>query len=318
MVESARADTAQTTALTALWGGLSGHSTAGQLPSLKRLDGDALRRSELAAFLRSRRERILPSVVGVPAGGRRRTPGLRREEVAQLAGVGVTWYTWLEQGRDIKVSDRVLEAIARTLLLDRAERSHLFTLAGSAAVVAGNELAELPAGIQVLMDKLAPFPAMIQTASYDIIAYNATYGRLIDDLDAKPVEDRNSMLLLFTDPAWRAAFPNWDTDAARMVAQFRAGMAEHVADPAWKAQLRRLRLASHEFAALWDRHEVRAMQNKGTSFRNPQVGVLRFDVTNIWLQPRTAARMRVYIPADSESRDRLDKLAEWIATERRT
>src|SRR5881227_3904269 len=90
------------------------------------------RRAELAAFLRSRRERITPEQAGLPPGSRRRTPGLRREEVAQLSGVGVTWYTWLEQGRDIKVSDQVLGAIARTLMLDRDERSHLFTLAGAA------------------------------------------------------------------------------------------------------------------------------------------------------------------------------------------
>ena len=131
----------------------------------------AIRRRELAAFLRSRRERISPEQIGVPPGGRRRTPGLRREEVAQLAGVGVTWYTWLEQGRDINPSELVLESIARTLLLDRHEQEHLFALAGLAARGPSSELATpLPAAVQVLLDQLDPLPAGVLNARYDILA----------------------------------------------------------------------------------------------------------------------------------------------------
>src|SRR5205823_12834148 len=110
---------------------------------LRSLDGDAVRRGELAAFLRSRRERIHPEQVGLRPSRRRRTPGLRREEVAQLAGVGVTWYTWLEQGRDIRASAQVLDAIAKTLLFDAHERSHLFTLAGAADTSVADEREEV-------------------------------------------------------------------------------------------------------------------------------------------------------------------------------
>src|ERR671937_2290240 len=113
-----------------------------------------VRRRALAEFLRSRRERITPEQVGLPPGVRRRTPGLRREEVAQLAGVGVTWYTWLEQGRAINVSEQVLDAIARTLLLDPYERSHLFTLAGSRGRIIEQECRSLTPGVQPLLDKL--------------------------------------------------------------------------------------------------------------------------------------------------------------------
>src|SRR5689334_25405261 len=128
---------------------------------------DEVRRRALAAFLRSRRERITPEEVGLPAGGRRRTPGLRREEVAQLAGVGITWYTWLEQGRDINVSEQVLEAISRVLMLDGHERSHLFTLAGAALPDIESETSGLPDQIQLTLDGL-PFPASVTNGRYDV------------------------------------------------------------------------------------------------------------------------------------------------------
>src|SRR5947208_16278944 len=119
-----------------------------------------VRRHELANFLRSRRARITPEQVGLPLVGRRRTPGLRREEVAQLAGVGVTWYTWLEQGRDINASPQVLDAIARTLAFDAQERSHLFTLAGTADTNAETRCARLSPAVELVLDRLEPYPAL--------------------------------------------------------------------------------------------------------------------------------------------------------------
>src|SRR5262245_41688851 len=134
-------------------------------------NGTTLRRRELGAFLRSRRERIQPEQVGLRSRRRRRTPGLRREEVAQLAGVGVTWYTWLEQGRDINASTQVLDAIARTLQFDVHERSHLFTLAGIATTTIAGEGQALCPTVQPLADKLEPFPAMAVKPRYDLTAY---------------------------------------------------------------------------------------------------------------------------------------------------
>ena len=145
----------------------------------------AIRRQELAGFLRSRRERIAPEQVGLPPAARRRTPGLRREEVATLAGVGVTWYTWLEQGRDINASPQVLDAVARTLLLDPHERDHLFRLAD---VPDGSSLAEckaLPPTAQTLLDQLEPFPAVVRNARYDMLAWNPAFDQLMGPL-ARP------------------------------------------------------------------------------------------------------------------------------------
>jgi transcriptional regulator with XRE-family HTH domain len=271
-------------------------------------DPDDMRRRELSAFLRSRRERLTPLQAGLPANGRRRTPGLRREEVAQLAGVGVTWYTWLEQGRDIKVSTQVLDAISRTLMLDGDERAHLYTLAGSGEVPIGSDCAELTPAVRTMLDQFVPFPACVQTGKYDLLAWNRAYTHLINDIDALPPENRNCMWLVFTDPAWRRAITDWDETARRMTAQFRAQMAEHVAEPAWKAHLRRLRAASPEFADLWDQHEVSAITTKAKKIRNPYVGMLRFEAVSTWLNPRPGVRMLVYTPSDAETLRRMEKL----------
>ncbi|MCU1658860.1 MAG: Transcriptional regulator [Pseudonocardiales bacterium] len=276
-------------------------------------DADEVRRVELAAFLRSRRERIAPEQVGVPHTGRRRTPGLRREEVAQLAGVGVTWYTWLEQGRDIKVSDQVLEAIARTLMLDRDERTHLFTLAGSVDHAVAKECAGVSPEVHAALAKFEPFPACVQNGKYDVLAYNRVYGRLVNDLDALPVESRNCMWLMFTDPVWRQSVVDWDDAAARMTANLRSLYADHVSEPAWKAFVSRLRAASPEFAQLWARHDVRGIENKDKRFRHELVGLLRLKVTNTWLAPRAGARMLLYTPADTDTERRLEKLSALIA-----
>jgi transcriptional regulator with XRE-family HTH domain len=278
-------------------------------------NADEIRRAELSGFLRSRRERIAPEQVGVTHSGRRRTPGLRREEVAQLAGVGVTWYTWLEQGRDIKVSDQVLEAIARTLGLDRDERSHLFTLAGSASQQIATDCAAVSPQLRAALTKFEPYPACVQNGKYDLLAYNRTYAHLVGNLDDHPIEARNCMWLLFTDPAWRKTIIDWDEAAIRMTANLRSLYGDHVTEPAWKSFVSRLRAASPEFAELWARHDVRGIENKVKRFRHKRVGLLRLDVTNTWLAPRTGTRLLLYTPVDAETERRLEKLAAIIAEE---
>ena len=240
--------------------------------------------------------------------GRRRTPGLRREEVAQLAGVGVTWYTWLEQGRDIKVSDQVLEAIARTLMLDRDEHAHLFNLAGSTDQQVIAECAAVPPALRAMLTQLEPYPASVMNAKYDMLAYNRTYARLIIDIDALPLADRNCMWLIFTDPAWRKALVDWEDGATRMVANLRWLMADHIAEPGWKSLVKRLIAASPEFAELWERHEVRSIENKAKHLLNPLVGELRLSVMNTWLSPRPGTRLHVYTPADATTEQRLHEL----------
>ena len=213
------------------------------------LDGEASRQ-ELADFLRSRRERATPEQVGIVPGGRRRTPGLRREEVAQLAGVGVTWYTWLEQGRHIKASDQVLDAVARTLRLDRYERDHLFTLAGSATAQVVRECANIGPGALLVLERLGNYPAVILNGRYDVLAFNRAYEAVIGDLGSLPFDERNVLWLIFTSPALRELLVEWERVARTCVARFRARMANHASEPVWRNLVKRLAAASEDFTRI--------------------------------------------------------------------
>ncbi|MFD7013043.1 MULTISPECIES: helix-turn-helix domain-containing protein [unclassified Streptomyces] len=269
-----------------------------------------VRRHELAEFLRSRRERITPEQVGLPRGRRRRTPGLRREEVAQLSAVGVTWYTWLEQARDIQVSPQVLDALARALLLDSSERSHLFALAGALDPAPNTACPSVTPALRAMLDQLGPIPACVQNSRYDILAYNKTYGRLLCDLDALPPEDRNCLWLAFTNDDWRGSVVDVAETNRVMAAKFRASMAEHLAEPAWKALLARLENASPEFREIWARHEVVGQSGKLKYLRNTHVGLLYVEHSNLWLGPSAGPRLVTYVPVDEESRQRLEELQE--------
>ncbi|MBM9509706.1 helix-turn-helix transcriptional regulator [Actinacidiphila acididurans] len=302
-------------------GGFLGDSAAGldgpPGPEVPAAAADEIRRRELASFLRSRRERISPDQVGLPPGRRRRTPGLRREEVAQLAAVGVTWYTWLEQGRDIQISGQVADAIARALMLDRTERRHLFTLAGAADPHPYLDCPGMSPSVLAMLDQLEPLPAAVFNSRYDIIAYNRTYGRLVSDLDALPLQDRNILWLAFTDPLWKERMLDREENIRLMAAKFRASMAEHLAEPAWKALLKRLQQASPDFREVWERHEVLQPDSHVKRYLNPDVGLLAFDFTHLWLGPQRGPRLMTYTPADAVTRERLERLHGLIRCEER-
>jgi transcriptional regulator with XRE-family HTH domain len=281
--------------------------------SVAQRNGNELRRRELGAFVRSRRERMTPEQVGLPPSRRRRTPGLRREEVAQLAGVGVTWYTWLEQGRDINPSAEVLEAIARTLQLDPHEHSHLFTLAGVVTTTIADQCLHLNHTAQPLLDQLEPFPACIVNDRLDLLAFNRVYASFFDDLDAIPIEDRNLLWLAFTHPQWRQAIVDWDDVVRRMVAEYRAMMAEHLDDAPWKTLVARLHHASPEFTAVWDRHDVQGIESRTKRAMHPTAGLLLLDYTNLWFGQRHGTRIIAFTPADDRTRRRLETLHELLA-----
>jgi transcriptional regulator with XRE-family HTH domain len=266
------------------------------------------RRRELGAFLRSRRERIGPEQVGLPEAGRRRTPGLRREEIAQVAGVGVTWYTWLEQGRDINVSLQVLEALARGLLLDPVERGHLLRLAGHPIDTIAEPCDVVPEPVHRMLAHLDPAPACLVNRRFDVLAYNASYALAFPGIAGQPVENRNTLWLLFADAAWRTSVVDWDEVAPRLVAQFRNEFAENPNDPAWTHLLHRLQSVSPEFRALWERHDVARPSRGSKRVLHPEAGLLRFDYVNMWLCQRLGHRMQTYLPADEETRDRLQLL----------
>ncbi|MFF0474485.1 helix-turn-helix domain-containing protein [Streptomyces sp. NPDC004284] len=275
-----------------------------------------VRRHELAAFLRSRRERITPEEVGLPRGRRRRTPGLRREEVAQLSAVGVTWYTWLEQARDIQVSPQVLDALAGALLLDPTERSHLFALAGHADPHPEAPCSAVTPTLRRLLDQLEPVPAAIQNSRYDFLAHNRTFGQLFCDLDALPREDRNSLWLAFTNEDFRASVTDLPEVMRALAGKLRAAMAEHLAEPAWKQLVRRLEDASPEFRELWARHEVVAPGGRVKVIRNARVGLLSFEHTNLWLGPNAGTHLVTYVPVDDATQAGVARLLDLVVRER--
>jgi transcriptional regulator with XRE-family HTH domain len=276
------------------------------------------RRTELADFLRTRRERLSPDDVGLPAGGRRRTPGLRREEVALLAGVGVTWYTWLEQGREINASVQVLEAIARTLKMDAQERWHLFQLAGVTVVAPTSQCDVLSAATYAVLEQLDPFPAVVLSPRYEILAYNRAYNQVTGNLDAVDPSERNHLWLFFTHPYFRdLCLGDRAEVAAHLVGGMRVAMAGDVDDPLWGELVRRLREASQEFDDLWRRHDVvnRAMPAK--DFTSP-VGDLHLHLMRLGVGDLPGGtRLMVYTPRDEATRERLEQLVSLDTAQRR-
>jgi transcriptional regulator with XRE-family HTH domain len=270
--------------------------------------GAELRRKELAAFLRNRREGIRPEEVGLPPSRRRRTPGLRREEVAQLAGVGVTWYTWLEQGREISPSHEVLSAIARTLRFDAHEYEHLYALAGLPRTAVPNTCRRLPPTVQPLLDGLDPYPALVLNARFDILAQNRTHASFCRWLEDVPLEERNTLWLAFTNPGCRETMVDWRDSVGRMVAEYRAAMADYLDDPAWKSLVERLHHASPEFTEVWERHEVQGPQSYSKRVRHQELGLMTFDYTNLWLGHRLGERIVAFTPGDESTRLKLEAL----------
>ena len=271
--------------------------------------GKTERRNELAAFLRSRRERITPEDVGLPGGHRRRTAGLRREEVAQLAGVGVTWYTWLEQGRPIRASVQVLEAVARTLRLDTVERQHLFRLAevpDTATLADGGP--RLRPQIQAILDGLNPMPASVVTERFDILAWNTAYAVLIPRTAEDPPAKRNTLLYCFTRSQCCSAIENRADQRAAMVAQLRAAYGHHVGDPAWTGFIRRMEAASPEFAAMWATQDVAQPAYYAKVFRHPLYPRLEMTSTSFAVQTAPGTRMVVYTPDNDATRAALERL----------
>ncbi|MCM6777542.1 helix-turn-helix transcriptional regulator [Nocardia sp. CDC159] len=265
------------------------------------------RRPELAAFLRSRRDRLTPHEVGMAPGVRRKTPGLRREEVAQLAGVSITWYTWLEQGRPINVSAQILDAIAATLRLDAAERAHLYRLAEVPIPAVAARAHAITATVQSILDAVTGFPAAALNSRWDLLGYNDAAAAVWPGLTA-PEGSRNVLWELFTTRECCRCFVNRDLVLPHMVASFRADFATHLDDPAWLDLIRGLATASSEFTRLWATHDVAAPPHQTMTYRHAAVGELSFALTRMDLPATPETFLTVWTPVDEPSRRRMDWL----------
>ncbi|GAA3107890.1 helix-turn-helix transcriptional regulator [Streptomyces echinatus] len=268
------------------------------------------RRPELAAFLRNRRARVTPADVGMPPGLRRRTPGLRREEVAQLSGVGVTWYTWLEQGRPINASPQVLDAVARTLRLDPPEREHLYRLAEVPFQSAPAGLTRrISAEVQGIVDALDPLLAVVYNSRYDVLATNAAYRDLFL-LPKIRAGLPNVLWTVFTLPEGACPVVHREKELPLMVATLRSSYGRHVGEPAWEEYIRELSAASPWFAELWASGTVAPPGPRVKTFRHGGVGEIRMTSQSLSLDGMPECRIVVYNPADEEARAKLAVLRE--------
>lgn len=270
-------------------------------------EADRSRRAELGDFLKARRAGLQPEDVGLPPGPRRRTPGLRREEVALLAGVGVSWYTWLEQGRPINASWQVLDAVARTLQLDGAERWHLYRLAEALPLRSWAKTTVVPGAVADVLTALDPLPAVLINTRFDIIQSNDAHQQMFWDWHSLPCVHKNLLWCAVTEPRARDMLLNYDEEIPHMVARLRAAYAQHIGDPEWEEDIRRLASLSQEFADLWARHEVAAPAARTLRFRHAAAGPMTFTRTELDVASMTDLRIAVYSPVDDDTRGRLPR-----------
>jgi transcriptional regulator with XRE-family HTH domain len=271
---------------------------------------------ELGAFLRARRQALRPEDVALPTGARRRrTPGLRREEVAELAGIGVSWYTRLEQGRDVQLSPKALRGVTEALRLTPAQREYVFALAR------GEELGVRPAPtttvsptLQDVLDAQGDNPAYVTDGRMNLLAWNraalevfGVFGRAFPDI---PPEERNVVWLIFTDDSRRLLL-DWEQHAQRVLAQFRDASRFFVDDPWFPAFVDRLNKRSAEFAAWWSRHDVGRVQATAKVIDHPAVGHIALKQTVLQVVDDQAPLYAIiYTPAPgTDAADKLAKLA---------
>ncbi|MBE7209627.1 MAG: helix-turn-helix domain-containing protein [Gluconacetobacter diazotrophicus] len=270
--------------------------------------------SSLGMFLRSRRERLDPAAFGI-APGRRRTTGLRREEVAHRAGISATWYTWLEQGRGGAPSADALERIAGALQLREVEREHLFLLGlGRPPEVRFRDAPAVEPRLQRLLDSLIWSPAMVRSATWDVLAWNPAAASVLTDYGALPPEGRNILRMMFSGSAIRSQQTDWQAVARFVVGAFRISAARAGAEVA--PLVEELCRTSAEFAALWRENDVREHGTEPKVLRHPVVGELRLEYCGFAVEGRPDLGMIVYHPATEADRAKVARLLEIRAAER--
>ncbi len=262
----------------------------------------------LGAYLKDRRAKLDPAEFGLPAG-RRRTPGLRREEVAQRAHVSATWYTWLEQGRGGAPSADVLDRLARALALKEAEREHLYLLAqGRPPGVRPCLTARVSPQLQRVLDSLENSPALVKNAEWDIVAWNAAAAAVLTDYAKLDPDQRNVLRLMFRDSGVRKAQADWQGTARFVVAAFRADVARSGASPRAQRLVEELSRSSPEFAAIWSEHDVRTHGEGTKRLHHAEAGALALEYSSFAVDGQPGLGMVIYTPATPVDAERVRAL----------
>src|SRR5215470_288903 len=273
----------------------------------------------LGSYLKDRRIRLDPAAFGFSLT-RRRTAGLRREEVAQRANVSATWYTWLEQGRGGAPSAAVLERIARALMLTQVEREHLFLLGLGRPPEVRYQAAEgVTPRLQRVLDALTLSPAYVKTSTWDIVAWNRAASVVLADYGALTAEERNGLRLVFLNPRVRAAMANWESDARFVVAAFRADVARAGAARNVEALVDELRRLSPDFDAMWRDHDVRSTYGESAKHvRHPVAGLIALEYSAFAVDGRPDLGMVIYNPATPADAERIRSLVKPLKAKKRT
>lgn len=261
------------------------------------MDNEKSRYRELGDFLKTRRAKIMPSQVGLSSASRRRTPGLRREEVAQLAGVGITWYTWLEQGREIHVSTQVIESLSRVLMLDKQERIYLHLLANQPLPeeIPGYLGAVSPI-LQHVLDSLKYCPSLVTDQWWNVVAWNKAACSIFGDFTKMTTRERNIVWAMFTDSKYKKLFVDWDMHAKGLVGRFRATCGQYIEDSWYVQFIEELKLQSAEFSLWWTLHDIESNSEKFKQMNHPLVGTLDFEVCNFDVADNSGLKLIVHNP----------------------
>ncbi|MFC3746521.1 helix-turn-helix transcriptional regulator [Paenibacillus sp. GCM10012306] len=269
----------------------------------------------LSDFLKARRAAISPSSVGLPEGTRRRTPGLRREEVAQLAGVSSTWYTWLEQGRDIKVSSSVLDCIATALQMTKDERKYLFALAletgAGSPVLPQEETSVISPSLQKILQELKYCPTIISDRRCGIVGWNEAAAHVFLNFSKLPAEERNMIRLLFVRKEFQRLAVNWEQFVSGYLSIFRAYYGQYVEDQWYDDFIAEMRETHPDFNELWEQSRVSTAPDVVLEFRHAKAGKMLFHLTSLQVHGTTDLRCSIYTPAgDSNTEAKLKQLLE--------
>lgn len=275
-------------------------------------NSDKQRRAELGAFLRTRRARLSSRQIGLPMPLRRRTPGLRREEVAIVAGVSTTWYTYLEQGRDIQVSGNILSSLANVLQLTEDERVYLFTLARQPLTTRPSPLEEpLLHTYQHVLDELGTIPALLTGRTYNILGWNRAATLVFGDFEQIPANERNILWLLFSETSWSGKirlFVERDQYAQEVLETFRTRITDHQSDPDVQAFIERLQQVSPTFRHFWAQHNVRSTCATRKQLQHPLVGKITLDYAKFQVIEHPDIRCHMYLATDEETKQKLSHL----------